>query len=56
MLQALLLSYDNYLHALDTTSGQEMWKFGAGGEAATPAIAGGVVYFGCADGYLHAAK
>jgi hypothetical protein len=37
-------------------SGQAKWKFRTGGEATTPAIPGGVMYFGCADGDFYAVK
>ena len=48
-------SNDGYLHALDTQSGQEKWKFETGDPEAAYAVSGGVVYFG-EDGYLYAVK
>ena len=50
-------STDDYLYALDATTGQEKWKFKMGGHAvSSPVVAGGVVYVGSSDGYLYAIK
>lgn len=58
---------DGYLYALDAASGQEKWKFQVNRPIelnpvssdsytieSSPAVAGGVVYFGTGDGYLYA--
>ncbi len=46
-------SNDHYLHAVDTQSGQEKWKFQTGDAVYSyPAISDGVVYFESLDGYL----
>lgn len=48
---------DGYLHAVDSNTGQEKWRFKAKGsvqEVSDPAIADAVMYFGSDDGYLHA--
>ena len=49
------LATDGSVRALDTETGEERWRFGAGGEIrSSPAVADGVVYFGSNDGYLYA--
>jgi eukaryotic-like serine/threonine-protein kinase len=45
------------LYALDHKTGQEVWKFEAGGNiASTPLILNSVLYFGCDDGNVYALK
>ncbi len=42
------------LHALRESDGQETWRFTAGGRIDSPPTAvGGLVLFGCADGYVY---
>jgi outer membrane protein assembly factor BamB len=42
------------LHALRESDGQEAWRFTAGGRIDSPPTAvGGLVLFGCADGYVY---
>jgi eukaryotic-like serine/threonine-protein kinase len=52
-----------YLHALDAAAGKELWRFKNGddeeihnhvGTQASPAVAGGTVYFGCHDSNVYA--
>jgi outer membrane protein assembly factor BamB len=53
---ALVLAAGNFLLALDRASGQERWRFEAGGEITSPALAGGVAYFWSEDGHLYAVR
>ena len=42
------------LHALDTRSGKETWRFTAGGRIdSAPTLYNGTVLFGCADGWVY---
>ena len=46
---------DNHLYALNTNTGQEIWRFKTDGDVwSSPAVSDGVVYFGSNDGYLRA--
>jgi len=48
-------SYDHNLYAVDILTGQRKWSFTTGNWVlSSPAIAGGVVYFGSSDGHLYA--
>lgn len=53
---ALILAAGNFLVSLDRASGQERWRFEAGGEITSPALAGGVAYFWSEDGHLYAVR
>ncbi len=53
---ALMLAAGNFLLALDRASGQEKWRFEAGGEITSPALSGGVAYFWSEDGHLYAVR
>ena len=45
----------SYLYAVDCQTGQELWRFEAGGWLeATPAVADGVVYIASGDGHVYA--
>lgn len=46
-------SMDEYLYAINLTSGKEKWKYKAGPFKAPPAIRDGLVYAGDLDGKLH---
>jgi outer membrane protein assembly factor BamB len=43
-----------YIHALDTETGEHLWRFATSGAFSSPAIADGVVYFGGYGGYVYA--
>ena len=56
---------DTYFYALDAASGEEKWRFKTGedneiynqtGLQASPAVANGVVYFGCRDSKFYAVE
>lgn len=48
-------SADNYLYALDASSGYSSWRFRASGPIiSSPTIAGDLLFFGSTDGYLYA--
>ncbi len=48
-------SDDDYLYALDASSGELRWRYQAGSDVrSSPAVAGGVVYVGSHDDYLYA--
>lgn len=53
---ALMLAAGNFLLRLDRASGQESWRFEAGGEITSPALSGGVAYFWSEDGHLYAVR
>ena len=53
---ALVLAAGNFLVSLDRASGQERWRYEAGGEITSPALWGGVAYFWSEDGYFHAVR
>ncbi len=53
---ALILAAGNFLVSLDRASGQERWRYEAGGEITSPALWGGVAYFWSEDGYFHAVR
>jgi len=54
---ALFGSYDNFLYAVDASSGKLAWKLETENYVhATPAIAGGVVYVAGCDGFLRAVR
>ncbi len=45
------------IHALDTATGQERWRFTAGARIdSPPTIYGGRAFFGCADGWVYALR
>jgi outer membrane protein assembly factor BamB len=45
---------EHTLHALDSHSGKRMWSFTAGGRIdSPPTVPGGLVLFGCRDGYVY---
>ena len=45
---------EHTVHALDTASGKSRWSYIAGGRVdSPPTLAGGRVYFGCADGWVY---
>ena len=47
--------FDDHLHAVDGTSGTELWRFQTGDWVeSSPAIIDGVVYVGSDDGFLYA--
>lgn len=46
---------DGYLYALNTDSGEELWKFKTNRKIiSSPTIANGVIYFGSFDKHLYA--
>jgi eukaryotic-like serine/threonine-protein kinase len=48
-------SDDQYLYAIDATSGKELWKFKTGGAVhSSPSIFNNRIYFGSFDGYYYA--
>jgi eukaryotic-like serine/threonine-protein kinase len=47
---------DNLLYAVEAKSGEEKWRFKAGGFCSAPVIAGEVVYFVSADKFLYAVE
>jgi outer membrane protein assembly factor BamB len=48
-------SDDDYLYALDASSGGLIWRYQTGHSvSSSPAVAGGVVYVGSHDDYLYA--
>ncbi len=47
-------SDDDYLYALDASSGELRWRYQTGHNVSSPAVAGGVVYVGSHDDYLYA--
>ncbi len=48
-------SYDDYLYAVDTATGERMWDFETGGRVrSSPAVSDGVVYVGSEDNHLYA--
>jgi outer membrane protein assembly factor BamB len=49
-------SRDQRLYALDSQTGQEVWKFETGGMLYGPAVADGVVYVGSNDLYVYAVE
>jgi outer membrane protein assembly factor BamB len=53
---ALILAAGNFLVSLDRASGQERWRYEAGGETTSPALADGVAYFWSDDGFFHAVR
>jgi outer membrane protein assembly factor BamB len=55
--RAVFGSYDNFLYAVDTKSGELAWKLETESYVhATPAIAGGVVYVAGCDGFLRSVR
>ena len=51
----LLPSGDGTLYAVETSSGEERWRFETGARIrSTPAVEDGVVFFGSGDGVVHA--
>src|SRR5271155_1044219 len=52
-----VVSYGNYVYALDVETGAELWSFSALNDYAvgsSPAVANGVVYFGSGDSNVYA--
>lgn len=48
-------SSDNFMYALDASSGYSSWRFRTSGPiVSSPAVADGLVFFGSADGHLYA--
>jgi outer membrane protein assembly factor BamB len=48
-------SFDNFLYAIDASSGYSMWRFRTNGPIiSSPTMDGDLVYFGSADGNLYA--
>ena len=48
-------SDDNYVYALDATTGEERWRFQTDGNVrSSPAVVDGVVYIGSFEGYVYA--
>jgi outer membrane protein assembly factor BamB len=46
-----------YLHAIDSQTEQEKWKFQTDTDIiASPTVAAGVIYFGILDAYLYAVQ
>jgi len=55
--RALFGSYDNFLYAVDTKSGELVWKVETESYVhATPAVANGIVYAAGCDGFLRAVR
>ena len=50
-------SDDDHLHAIDSQTGQEKWKFKIDADVlSSPTVADSVVYFGVMDSYLYAVQ
>lgn len=48
-------SNDGIMHALDATTGTQLWSYSATGSIdSSPAVANGVIYFTTTDGYIYA--